>query len=340
MSFIHDVLEAEHHKAQAYKLYVVNRRYQTPHLVSLAAVYGIPRDAELDVVREQLNTLRTMLIDRTFDMARFEKRFPVTGILANEHYCEQDRLIDAFKLCCWCRPPGVIYPPKTQKKKIRLCGHYNYCPACWARVVEHQFRQYERLIAALAGSNPLSRLYATTHITEQFVPFVGIDPLQHADVETYNRAVDVISRELSRYKRYIACRRKQINRKTEAALWRLVPVATEGGWRIQLRQIFLTLPGTRPPAASIRLAQTVFKQTTLVTASVNDDAIISFIAFSSYPQEHLREDLDLTAASLNAMSNQNMLGGSGKFRSAGNALIVKARQETKTAKQNGSQKTA
>lgn len=340
MSFIQDALEAEYHKARGYKLYVVNRRPQTPHLVSLAAVYGIPRYADLSEVRAHLNTLRALLIDRTFDMARFEKRFPVSGIVADEHYCDQDRLLEAFKLCCWCRPPGVIYPPKTQKKKIKSCGHYNYCPACWARVVEHQFRQYEQLVAALSLANPLSRIYATTHITEQFVPFTEIDQTRHADADTYACAIEAVSRELARYKRYLNRRRKNTHRKTEASIWRLVPIAAEGGWRIQLRQLFLTLPGVKPPVAAIFRAQTVFQQTVLLNNAVTDEAIISFIAFSAYPEEHLKEDLDLTSASLNAMANQNMLGGTGKFRAAGKELIVRARKIEKLRHKNGSQKTA
>lgn len=340
MSFIQDVLAEEHRKARAYNLFSVRRLTNTANLVSLAAVYGIPRYAELPEVRNQLDAIRVMLIDRTYDMARFERRFPVAGIVADEHYCDQDRLLEAFRLCCWCRPPGVIYPPKTQKKKIKSCGHYNYCPACWARVVEHQFRQYEKLIEVMSAANQLSRLYATTHITEQFVPFIEIDPYEHADDAAYSRAIEMISRELGRYKRHLNKRWKQINRKTAASLWRLVPIAADNGWRIQLRQLFLTMPGVKPPVATIRGAQTVFKDTVLLTNAVSDEAILSFIAFSMYPEEHLKEDLDLTSASLNAMAGQNMLGGGGKFRTAGKELIVRARKEAKRRQAHGTQKTA
>ena len=338
MSFIHDVLEAEHQKARAYKLYVVNRRPQVPHLVALAAVYGIPRDADLDVVRTHLNDLREMLINRTFDMARFEKRFPVSGIVADEHYCDQDKLIASFKLCCHCRPSGVIYPPKTQKRPVKFCGQYNYCPACWARAVTYQFRQYEELIASLHAVNPLSRVYATTHITEQFVPFPDIHPQRHADDETYARAIAVITAEIKRYKRHIDACRKRMHRNTLASIWRVVPVAAEGGWVIQLRRLFLTAPGQKPPLARLRLAPTVFNETVLLTDRVNDDAILSFIMFSLYPDAHLKEDLDLTSASLNAMSQQNMLGGTGKFRSVGDGLIARARKNEKQRQNNGAQK--
>jgi hypothetical protein len=331
MSFIQDALEPEYHRARNYRLFIVNRRNQTPHLVSLAAVYGIPRHADLDDVRQHINDIRDQFLDRTFDMARFEKRFPVFGIVADEHYCDQDRLLNAFSLCCWCRPPGVIYPPKTQKKRFKSCGHYNYCPACWARVVEQQFKQYERFIAACVKADPLVRFYATTHISEQFVPFDAVDSLEHAPPETYSHAVRVIRKRLEAIKRFVSRRRRTVNRNTEAAMWRIVPIASEGGWRLQLRQFFLTVPGKQPPIEVFHDKKVLFNNTVLLTGSVNDDAIISFIPFAAYPLEHLREDLDLTAAGLSVLAKQRMLGGYGKFRSAGDGLIELARKAKKTA---------
>lgn len=342
MSFILDVLEREYARAIAHRLYLVNRRPQPPHLVSLAAVYGIAHDADLDVVRSQINNIRDLLIDRTFDMARYEKRFPVTGIVADERYCDQDKLVRAFQLCCWCRPSGVIYPPKTQKrkKKFKACGHYNYCPACWGRVVEQQFHQYTRFLSVCAEADPLSRFYATTHITEQFVPFCDISPARHTDAETYSRAISVINAEIIRCKQHLTSRWKYTNRKTAASLWRIVPVAADGGWRLQLRQLFLTQPGVEPPLRVPRRAHTTFKQTVLLTGSVNEDATASFIAFSLYPEEHLKDDVDLTSASLNAMSRQHMLGGTGKFRTAGKGLVERARKMVKSRRDDETQKTA
>lgn len=340
MSFILDVLEREHAKAIAYRLYLVNRRLQPPHLVSLAAVYGIAPDADLDVVREQINNIRDLLINRTFDMARYEKRFPVTGIVADERYCDQDKLIRAFQLCCWCRPSGVIYPPKTQKKKIKSCGHYNYCPACWGRVVEQQFHQYTRFLSVCAETDPLTRIYATTHITEQFVPFCDISPDLHTDDETYSRAISTINASIEKCRFGIHARRNHIRRKTIASLWRIVPIATTGGWLLQLRQLFLTPPGVEPPLRVNRYFRTTFKQTVLLTGSVNDDATAAFIAFSLYPEAHLKDDIDLTSASLNAMARQHMLGGTGKFRTAGDGLIELVRKTAADRRADETQKTA
>lgn len=331
MSFIQDALEPEYHKARNYRLFIVNRRNQTPHLVSLAAVYGIPRQADIDDVRQHINDIRDQFLDRTFDMARFEKRFPVFGIVADEHYCDQDRLLNAFTLCCWCRPPGVIYPPKTQKKRFKSCGHYNYCPACWARVVEQQFRQYESFIATCVKADPLVRFYATTHISEQFVPFEAVGPFEHAPPETYSNAVRVIGKRIETIKRFVSRRRRTVNRNTEAAMWRIVPIASEGGWRLQLRQFFLTAPGKKPPIEVFHDKKVLCNNTVLVAGSVDDDAIISFIPFAAYPLEHLREDLDLTAAGLSVLAKQRMLGGYGKFRSAGDGLIELARKAKKAA---------
>lgn len=342
MSFILDVLEREYARAMAHRLYLVNRRPQPPHLVSLAAVYGIAPDADLDVVRSQINNIRNLLIDRTFDMARYEKRFPVTGIVADERYCDQDKLVRAFQLCCWCRPSGVIYPPKTQKrkKKFKACGHYNYCPACWGRVVEQQFHQYTRFLSVCAEADPLSRFYATTHITERFVPFCDINPDLHTDDETYSRAIAVISSAIAQTKNHIDARRKYTYRNTAASLWRIVPIATTGGWRLQLRQLFLTQPGVEPPLRVPRHFRTTFKQTVLLAGSVNDDATAAFIAFSLYPEAHLKDDIDLTSASLNAMSQQNMLGGTGKFRTAGDGLIARNRKTAADRRDDETQKTA
>jgi hypothetical protein len=327
MSFVQDLLEPEYHKARSYRLYLVNRRQSRAHNVALAAAFGVPSSADIDTVRDRLNDVRDSMLNRMFDMARFERRFPVYGVITDEHYCNQRSLMGAFKACCWCRPSGVIYPPKTQKKKMHFCGHFNFCPACWGRVVQRQFEQYEDLVGLFRG-NRRRDLFAVTHITEEFIPYAAVHPLQHADDETYAAAVELISKVLHRYKGYVAERQRSVRRNTAAALWRLVPFATEGGWLVQLRQFLLARTVKRLPTISRRPSRIVQSDVIELAGEISDEAVMSFISFSMYPFAHFTADLDLTSASLSAAAKQRMLGGSGKFRSAGNGLIVRARRSS------------
>lgn len=327
MAFVQDLLEPEYYKARNYRLYLVNRRQTRAHDVALAAAFGVPNTADTDAVREHLNDVRDSVLDRMFDMARFERRFPVYGVITDEHYCNQRSLMGAFKACCWCRPSGVIYPPKTQKKKMHFCGHFNFCPACWGRVVQRQFEQYEELVGIFRGSRRRD-LFAVTHITEEFVPCDAIHPLQHADDETYAEAVELVSKTLQRYKGYVSARQRSVRRNTAAALWRLVPFATEGGWLVQLRQFFLARSANRLPVISKRPSRVALHDEIELAGEVTDEAVMAFISFSAYPRAHLTADLDLTSAALSAAAKQRMLGGSGKFRSAGNGLIVRARRKS------------
>jgi hypothetical protein len=326
MSFVQDLLEPEYHKARNYRLYLVNRRQTLAHDVALAATYGVPNFVDVAEVHNRLNAARDLVLDRLFDMARFERRFPVYGVITDEHYCNQRSLLGAFKACCWCRPSGVIYPPKTQKKKMHFCGHFNFCPACWGRVVQRQFEQYENLISSLRVRT--GDLYAVTRVTEEFVPFDAIDPERYADDEVYAAAVTCISKTLQRYKRQLASCRRSVTRHSAAALWRLVPFAGDGGWHVQLRQFLLARRPEKLPFGKHRSRRLIWDDAIPLDGEITDEAIMSFIAFSSYPTAHLRADLDLTSASLNAAAKQRMLGGSGKFRSAGSGLIVRARQKS------------
>lgn len=319
MSFLQDALEPDYEKARAYALYVVNTRDALPYRFALDAVYGAD-GADLYDVYEKINDVRRLTINRLFDMARFALRMPIRGLLLDERYCEQDRLRRAFTLGIWCRPTCVIYPPKTQTRKFKSCGCTNFCPACWAAVTASQCAQCVDVVSALLVDG-VSNIAVTTRVSEEFVPAPQIHPLTYAEPDEVAAAIEVVRGVLHTYKQRLDAKRKRVQRNTLAACWRLVPVPTAGGWRMQCRQFMLTKPGIAPPVLKPHGAAVPFTKTVHVRDSA-DPALVQILRpFAEYPRALLTEDIDLTAASLNAMSQQRMLGGSGAFRRVGLGLV-------------------
>jgi hypothetical protein len=324
MSFLQDALEPAYATARAYALYVVNTRDALPYRFARDVVYGAD-DPDLDVVYEKINDVRRLTIDRLFNMARFALRMPVRGLMLDERYCDQDRLLRAFMLGIWCRPTCVVYPPKTQTRKFKSCGCANFCPACWASVTARQCEQCTDVITDLLAAN-VSTIAITARVSEEFVPAPQICPTAYAEPETLVAAANVVHGIVKTYKRRLEARRKQVQRKTLAACWRLVLVPAEGGWRLQCRQFMLTKPAVAPPVLRMRDATVPFSKTVCVRDSA-DPAIVQLLRpFAVYPRALLTEDVDLTAAGLNAISTQRMLGGSGAFRRVGDGLVRAARR--------------
>jgi hypothetical protein len=326
MSFLQDALEPEYAKARAYALYVVNTRDAAPYCVARHAVYGLDvAEKDLDIICAKMNEVRRLYLNRLFDLARFALRMPVRGLALDERYCDQDRLRRAFILGARCQPTCVIYPPKTQKQKFHRCNCANFCHACWSNNTARQYEQYVAVIdQLLRDGSPTVTI--STRVSEEFVPAPpGIDSMTYAEPEVVLAAVACIGSVIRRYKTRLAQNYSRVYRNTAATCWRLVPVPVAGGWRMQCRQLVVSTKKKPAPVVKICTATVPFEKTVTITDS-GDPAVASmFYPFAMYPKELLTEDIDLTAASLNAMSKQRMLGGSGKFRRVGTGLVRGAR---------------
>lgn len=347
MSVAQDALEATYHKRRAIPLRIVGVRRRASSLVALTATYGLRGDKSVPTVAAGVSQVWLNFIDRLWELCRHEKYFPVRGIDTDERFFDVDRATEAFELCARCKPTCVIYPQWMQKRlKFRSCGHSNFCPACWASVVMRQYQQYKQLINAFIRPDTTDRLFVTNHIVERFVSVSVIDTNQHADHVALTAAIDVIKTAIDSCKQHMdrPGTHKFLQRNTLASYWRIVGIPVEGGLRLQLRRLYVTRPGKKIPTDAPAKMKKVLKRTVLISggktwkerkiAEADDELAELMIAFSEYPLELLREDLDLTAAYLNATAKQRLIGGTGKFKCAGDALIKRLRLEDQKRKNN------
>jgi pyruvate/2-oxoacid:ferredoxin oxidoreductase beta subunit len=332
---------------------IIAYRTRNPCLAAIAATYDLPPgDNSLAAMKAAVNFRRGQFLTRAYELAKHDKYFLVRGIITNPHYFDAKRAIGAFELCARCCPTVMIYPPAFQKRrKFKSCGHSNFCPSCWCAVAMRQYQQLRLVLNAFMRQGALGRICVTPYITEQFVPAPNISPNAHASAEAAAEALDILQSELGRYRNLIQLRRRQINRTTVSAYWRLVPIPAEGGWRIQFRQLFLTLPEKQPPVERIKYTRILTNKTLLLSGGKNwqerwldetenklDELMLDFLR---YPADLLTEDIDLAAAVLNATAKQRMVGGYGKFRSAGSGLLKKMReQDEERQAQNDGKKRA
>jgi len=352
-----DVFDSAYQKAVRWSLPIVGYRSRNPCLAAIAATYDLPDgDHSLPTMRACVNFRRVQFLTRAYELAKYDKYFLVRGIIPNQHYFDAQRAIGAFELCASCCPTVMIYPPALQNvRKFKSCGHSNFCPSCWCAVAMRQYQQMRLVINAFLRQGAAGRIYVTPYITEQFVPAPRISSTNHASADDAAEALLIIQRETQRYKRLIQQRSRQlrIHRNTVAAYWRLVPIPVDGGWRLQFRQLFVSLPEQKSPVERINFRGTkILKHKRLLlsggknwqerwldeTENKLDTLMLSFLR---YPSELLTEDIDLTAAALNATAKQRMIGGYGKFRSAGSGLLKKMRQQDQERQENnGQQKRA
>lgn len=345
MSVAYDALEATYRKRRLFPLRIVRVRHRASSLVALTATYGLRGDKSVPTVSAGMNRVWLNFVDRLWDLCKHEKYFPVRGIDTDQHFFNQDRAIEAFELCSRCKPTCVIYPQWMQRKlKFKSCGHSNFCPACWASVVTRQYQQYKQLINALIRPDSTDRLFVTVQISEQFVSTPMIANNEHADPVTLTAAIKTIKTAIDKCKSEMgkAGVHKFLQRNTLASYWRIVGIPVAGGLRLQLRRLFVTKPGQKISHNVPKPMRSTFKRTVLISGgktwkerkieTADDELAELMISFSEYPIELLREDLDVTAAYLNATAKQKLIGGTGKFKCAGDALIKRLRREDQTRK--------
>lgn len=347
MSAALDAIEATYLKRRENPLRIIGVRKRAACTIALTATYGLRGDKSVPAVSAGVSRVWLSFIDRLWDLCKHDKYFPVRGIDTNPHFFEEDRAIAAFDLCACCRPTCVIYPQWTQDKiKFKSCGHSNFCPACWAAVVMRQYQQYKQVINAFIGSKPNERLYVTAHTIEQFVAAPEITANEHADPQTLTAAITLIGDRIENLRDSITKNSAQyfsVRRKTVASYWRIVVLPAVGGWRLQLRRLYVSKPGCKIPCHAPRGWRAVLRKTVMAVggktwperkvAEMDDNLAELMIAFSEYPVELLREDIDLTAAYLNAAAKQRLIGGTGKFKCAGSALVKRLRREDQLRKE-------
>jgi hypothetical protein len=203
-----------------------------------------------------------------------------------------------------------------------------------------QFQQIRFVINSFAQANLNAGICATAYTTAQTVSLPFIQPNTLASPDDFNLALQRIQSAICEHKRNIAQQRKKVQRSTIGAYWRIVALPEDGCCRVQLRQIFLTLPETKPPIIRPRRSpniKTLINKRVFEVSSADWHSHVAsreyaqfadmMLAFLQYPTELLTEDLDLTAAVLNAAAKQRLIGGYGKLRAAGDGLLKKMRRK-------------
>lgn len=351
-----DVFDYAYQRALSLPLPIIAYRSRNPCLAAIAATYDLPPDdRSVPTIRACVNRRREQFLTRAYELAKHDKYFLVRGIITNPHYFDAQRALNAFYLCAKCCPTVMIYPPAMQRtREFKSCGHSNFCPSCWCAVAMRQYQQFRLVLNAFLQQGPAAEIYVTPYITEQFVRNDAIGPHEHASPEAAAEAVVLLQHEIDRYKHLLANRgrRLRIQRNTVSAYWRVVVLPAERGWRLQFRQLFLTLPEQRTPNDRINIRNTriVLNKTLRLSGGKNwrerwldetenklDELMLEFLR---YPSELLTEDIDLTAAVLNATAKQRMLGGYGKFRSAGSGLLKKMRKQDQERQAQRDQRSA
>jgi hypothetical protein len=351
-----DVFDDAYQQALSRPLPIVGYRSRNPCLAAIAATYDLPPDdRSVPTIRACVNLRRDQFLTRAYELAKHDKYFLVRGIITNPHYFDAQRALSAFYLCAQCCPTVMIYPPVLQtRRKFKSCGHSNFCPSCWCAIAMRQYQQFKLVLNAFLQQGPAAQIYVTPYITEQFVENSAISPHEHATPEAAAEAIVLLQHEIDRYKRLIGqhSRQARIQRNTVSAYWRIVPIPAERGWRLQFRQLFVTLSDKRIPndRINIRNTRTVLNKTLRLCGGKNwrerwldetenklDEMLLEFLR---YPSELLTEDIDLTAAALNATAKQRMVGGYGKFRSAGSGLLKRMRKQDQERQAQHGQKRA
>lgn len=349
-----DVFDHAYQRALSLPLPIIAYRSRNPCLAAIAATYDLPPDdRSIPTIRACVNRRRAQFLTRAYELSKHDKYFLVRGIITNPHYFDAQRALNAFYLCAKCCPTVMIYPPAMQRtREFKSCGHSNFCPSCWCAVAMRQYQQFRLVLNAFLRQGPATEVYVTPYITERFVRNDAISAHEHASPEAAAEAIILLQKEIDRYKRIIDSRRKFIQRNTVSAYWRLVAIPAERGWRLQFRQLFLTLPEQRTPNSRINIRNTrvLLNKTLRLSGGKNwqerwldetenklDDLMLEFLR---YPSELLTEDIDLAAAVLNATAKRRMIGGYGKFRSAGSGLLKKMRKQDQERQAQRDQKSA
>lgn len=347
-----DVFDSAYQRAVSWSLPIVAYRSRNPCLAAIAATYDVPPDdRSLPAIRAAVNSRRVQFLTRAYELAKHDKYFLVRGIIPNPHYFDAQRAIRAFELCAGCCPTVMIYPPALQRARtFKSCGHSNFCPSCWCAIAMRQYQQLRLVLNSFLRQGAGTEIYVTPYITEQFVANDAISPHEHATPEAAAESIAILQHEIARYKKLIVRQTKRVQRNTVSAYWRVVPIPDERGWRLQFRQLFVTLPNHRVPNERVNIKNTrvLLKKTLRLSGGKNwqerwldetenklDEMMLAFLR---YPAELLTEDVDLTAAALNAMAKQRMVSGYGKFRSAASGLVKKMRKQDQERQEDNEQR--
>jgi len=321
--------------------------------VALAAVYGINRDCSVRNVRSTVNSICRQWVHRLWDLGRHELWLYQRGLVPDVGL-DPYKLIRAFELYADFRPRCVAYMPRPASWKpveYKPCNRANFCPHCWASLIARQTQRLKYLINAYIASDAKARLFVRVVIDEHFLTSAGIGGLGFAEPENRYSAIIRLRKELQKCKRHIDKNYASTRRNTLASLYRVCAVPLQDGWRVQTRRLLLATSDTELNVPLMRGSRRVLDTTAIArggetwmqrktTSTQDEDIYRALIAFHAYPIELLNNDIELVAIYLNATARMRLIGGTGKMRRAGSALVREYVQQEKVIRDDKAAKRA
>lgn len=337
MLIVQDVIEPLYRQRANRRYRIVASRKRASYCAALAGTYGV-EEHTLTNVRACVNQISKLWVDRLWELGRHELWLYQRQLLPDPHEINPDKLMRAFRLYADCRCRCVAYmPPRTKQEKYieehRIpCNRANFCPHCWAMTSARQCQRVRMLINEHITGAPNARVTLTSQTQEYFFSAAGIGGVSFSNPAERHSAISALVAEIDRCKSFVKQKHKTVQRKTLASIWRYVVIPADDGWRIQVRQLFLTDGFSSPPQHIMRRTQHVRTKSAVAssghtwqqrksTLTMDEDIYACLIDFNRYPVELLTGDIELVGIYLNAAAKTRMLGGTGKLHRIGRALV-------------------
>lgn len=338
MTTVYDALEQSYRMRLRRRYRIVAPRKRAIYCVALTCTYGAGAaivNKSLPELRHTLNHIRRLWIQRLWDLGQHELWLYQRGLSAEPHEIDPARLQRAFEMYADCRPRCVVYMPAPEwakKEEHKPCNRSNFCPHCWASLLARQTQRIRKLINDYIADRPTARLTLTTQIAEYFVSSGNIGGTSFATPEQRHRAILDLRKQIERCKKHLKSQQQFVYRNTFATAWRVVVEPRDGGWCIQLRQLHLTTEKQRVPTSKPAWMRLVSRRSAearggytwkqrKTSLTMDGDIYDRIMEFGQYPMGWLTSDIELTAIYLNASAATNLLGGGGKLRRFGSALV-------------------
>lgn len=338
MTTVYDALEKSYRVRLRRRYWIVAPRKRASYCVALTCTYHTGNSISkktLPALRRRLEFVRRLWLKRLWELGKHDLWLYQRGLSADPHDLDPSKLLRAFKLHADCRPRCVAYmPPPDRLKNIqhKPCRRSNFCPHCWAALAARQTQYVKKIVNEYIAAKPDARLTVTTQVSEYFFSSRGIGGIEFSTMEDRRDAILRLRQQIDRCKSYLNSSRVSVWRKTIAMAWRIVVEPADTGWRIQLRQLSLTTEKQTPPTSKPPWMRNVFRRSADVrsgfswrqrktTLTMDGDVYDRLMEFNDYPMGWLTNDIELTAIYLNATAATNLLGGGGKLRRVGDALL-------------------
>lgn len=312
--------------------YIVSFSQRISNLIALACTYTTPKNQlftrmSLPGVRRRVASVHTLWVNRVWELCANDL-WRLQRNLTDESFDDIDasKLETAFINLASCLCKCVVYKHYTKPSQPlpdflrRSCLRRNFCPHCWAETARSHSRTALRELRDLIKK---TNVVATTFVYEKTIP-ADIGGPAFADVDVFNDDVIRLRRYVIRLLRKCSGLSRSFNRYCGVGgAWRVVVIPHERHWTVQLRLFVLRRSSRkRPPKYAVagysmtdsRVTEFFTDMSVAQKRKAKLSLYSQLIAFNRYPIELLTEDIETTAAAVNAVTNLHLMQGAGCFR--------------------------